>query len=526
MSLIDRSSNFSFSSITPVISPCGQNIAYINGSKLVIRKTETLSLVRVIKIKLKNKSPFIKVSQIQWEHEYNEVSNKIAVLIGNENIIKIYDILDESVDITIIEDDVFGIQNFEWLPPREDETEESAYEGSKQIIVFTEAEISANIYSLDYSRPILSIEKPKFNKILLKPNSNIFSIITLTNNQIYSINLINKSSSIEFFNSVQLSSFLNLTESIQWSPDGQWILCNDASIGGINIQIFSLFNESLSQRKPIFKFIDDFDPLGAIETKWVDNSSILISDHYEQIHYLEFSTGLEISYTIRHRSSVDNTIVWKQDLTLSKYQKKQNYYKIPQISSLPLVSSGIFKFLIKDNYLFSVTKSMPSAVFVWSLSNKVTEPLDVIVTNSKVKDIQLSKNNHLLIVNEDSISIWNSTWSSPLSFPAIIENSGSLVKGATLTELSEGNSSILIWFNDNFNVLKLKLDSSNDFDTISMDTEQFDTIRNGSPALIDDSTNVVKLARGVQQSEWGHNNTASIEVEDTFMNKRRKPLLK
>lgn len=521
MSLVDESARFTYSGHKPVPSPCGRYIAYLNGSKLVIRKSDSLTLDRLIKIKTKNSNGFLRISQITWEPLYNGQSNKVAVLVDNENTVKIYDMNDEKVDISIIEDDVFGIENFQWLPKGE-ESIETAYDGSKQIVVFTKNELYAKIYSLDYSQVLISIEKPKFNKVLIKPNSNIFSIITSKTNGYVVRNYLNNGSSVAHFNNIDIDSVLNLTDSIDWSPNGQWLLCNDSVIGETKVSVYSLFNEVLSQSEALFRYEDVSDPLGAIDVKWGEsNEHVFISDHHEQIHCLDVYTGLNIQYTLQHKPQTETSKIWKQDNINWKYVRKQTSYKFPQIGNLPLHLSGVTKFLVNGNYTFVTVRSMPGVVFIWDVNEEDSnEPEEVLVTNTRIKDMIVANENKdlLLVVNEDSITLWHTEWSSPIVIPWE-DDEGSSLKGACFINATRGSGRIMLWTSTLFEVVQIKLSSTSEFE--GMDSEQIDVIRNGSPALIDDLTHVVELANGVQQSEWGHNNTNTIQLDDTFMTKKQ-----
>ncbi|CAM9015568.1 unnamed protein product [Wickerhamomyces anomalus] len=433
MSLVDESARFTYSGHKPVPSPCGKYIAYLNGSKLVIRKSDLLTLDRLIKIKTKNSSNgFLRISQITWEPLYNGQSNKVAVLIDNENTVKIYDMNDEKVDISIIEDDVFGIEKFQWLPKGE-ESIETAYDGSKQIV----------------------------------PNSNIFSIITSKINGYVVRNYLNNGSSVAHFNNIDIDSVLNLTDSINWSPNGQWLLCNDSVIGETKVSVYSLFNEVLSQSEALFRYEDVSDPLGAIDVKWGE----VINSHKLEICLLHLS--------------------------------------------------GVSKFLVNGNYTFVTVKSMPGVVFIWDVNEEDSnEPKEVLVTNTKIKDMIVANENKdlLLVVNEDSITLWHTEWSSPIVIPWE-DDEGSSLKGACFINATRGSARIMLWTSNLFEVVQIKLSSTSEFE--GMDSEQIDVIRNGSPALIDDLTHVVELANGVQQSEWGHNNTNTIQLDDTFMTKKQ-----
>lgn len=518
MSIVDESARFTYSGIRPVPSPCGRYLAYLNGSKLAIRRTDVLTLDRLFKINTKSTNNFFRVTQVSWEPEYDGQSNKVAILIDNENTIKIYDVRNEDVDISITEDDVFGIEKFEWLP-KGHKAEETAYDGSKLIVVFTRNELYARIYSLDYSQVLISVEKPKFNKILIKPNSDIFSIVTSKSNGYVVQNFVNTGSSVSHFNVIELDSFLNPTDSLEWSPNGQWLLCNDSVIGEMKISVCSLFNQALSQNGPLFSLRDNIDPLGAIDVLWGGgDDTVLVSDHHENIHCLTVSTGLSIDSTLQHRSQTGSARIWKQDGT-GKYARKLENYRIPQINALPLHLKGINKFLLNGDYLFVTTKSMPQSVFIWDLSKGSKEPMEVLLSTSRTKDIVVSQNNGnlLLVVNEDSVSLWHTDWLSPLNVWQARDYE-SFLKGACLSNVTKGSARIMIWTSESFELVHVKLSSSTEFE--GMDSKQTDMIRNGSPALVDDLTHVVELANGVQQSEWGRNNTNTIQLDDTFMNRR------
>ncbi|KAH3675175.1 hypothetical protein WICMUC_002831 [Wickerhamomyces mucosus] len=518
MSIIDRSSKFSFSQHTPIGSPCGLYIAYINGSNLLIRYAPTLECTRSVQLSKR----FVKITQIQWEPIYEGRSTKIALLISSESKVKILDVEDEKVNIDIMEDEIIGIEKFQWLNSGE-RAKETAYQRSKQIIIFNRNDVSAKLYSLDYQVPLYEFSKPRYNKLILRSKSHKYAVVTESDKtEILLNNLINYGSTSRLLYKTNLGHYMNL-EDVIISPNSQWVLCNDKGQNQIHLRIFPIIQ---SHSNPIFEYKDTYDPLGALQADFLQIGSedqndydVLFSDHFEQINQLRLSANLNQIASYRHTSNLlDSTIIFRQNLENTKYIKKLNPFKIPQLANLPIHFRGILKFLVKDRFLFSVANSMPGTVFIWDLaSDDDRGPLYVIVTNSKIKDIQLH-NEYLLILNERSISFWKEN-SLPISI-----NPNSQILTARMIQIGEKACKLLVSdINKSFFLLELEI-TANNKRTVSqfqdMDTEQIDLIRRGSPQLTNDLTKVKELARIVQQNEWGLSDSMLIN-EDTFQRKKK-----
>ncbi|CDR45449.1 CYFA0S18e01860g1_1 [Cyberlindnera fabianii] len=524
MSLIDVSSKFSFTNTRPVCSPCGHYIAYIHSTRVIIRETTTLERVRTIPLSVTGE--FVKVGQIAWEPMNDGRSRKFAIVLQSAHCVKVFDVIDDQCDVLIQEDELFGVDKVEWLSSGRDPIE-TAYSGSKQIAVYSDAGLMLKVYSLDYYRsPLLEIEKPVGN-IITRHAENMWSVVAMRDQRLTLIGLLNRGSESNVIYQTQLKD-VSSVEKFVVSPDSKWIACLEKVLSKISISVFSLMGDVTGSSGSLLRYTSYSDPLGGIDVEFVDDDTLLVSDHKDNLHLLSISNGLALTQTLSHNANVHNTDVWRQNNDNTKFLKRSSPISVPRIENLPYHSQGVSKFKVSGSYIIATTHSMPTTAFIWRINDTLREPVTVLITNSTIRNIETdpSTQDFFIISTEDSICLWDATTiisssNQPITLPVYTDNNSQL-RGLQIVSSTQTTIKILAWTSDrNFFVLQSRL-SHNPTQTFdNMDTQEISLLRRGSPALVDDSSRIMDLAAGVQQSEWGQNLTKSLHIDDTFLGRKR-----
>lgn len=493
--VMEASSKFSFTHYKPVVSPCGHSIAFVNASRLIIRSTHTQATLRTVQLS----EGFIKVTQISWEPPFKGISSKLAILLANEERIRVVDV-QGTVDAFIEEDDVFGIERFEWLGLG-DSPEETAYTGSKQLAVYTESGLMVKIYSLDYHSCIMELDKPICDLI---QRGDRWSVVTLNERSLKLTTCFNEGSQSRILYKSDLTGVSNV-ERCLICPSGKWLLSSEESLEGTSLKVFTMMGDITGRIGPLLKHQSIADPLGPTNIVFIDDNTVIYGDHLEQVHKLDVLQGLYETDTLAH-DSIES--MWRQSGDTTVYTKRPS---VPPQIALPLTSRGVNKLLQAGDYLITTVNSMPTTAFVWKSS-----VCEAIVTNTRIRDVLIPSSAIpiAVIISEDSVTIWNE--SNPISIPA---HSESPIRGAQIIRATQSTLSLMLWHADKtFFTMQTKLTQQSQFD--NMDTSEISLLRRGSPMLTDDLSRVVELAAAVQQNEWGH--TTGLQVEDTFQNRRER----
>lgn len=510
MSLIDTSSPFSFSQYKPTLSPCSNFIAFINTSKVIIRSAHTLERLRTISLS----KQFTKVSQLTWEPLFEGKCTKLAVLISNEQRIKIVDVEDTTVDVEFQEDDVSDICHFEWLTQGKSPVE-TAYRGCKQIAVFNTLGLLMKLYSLDNRDCLLELAKPLTGLIQRTDGTCLWSVVSHSGMKLVVNHYENIGSHSRLVYKSELSGITNLGKYLQ-SPNSRWLLCTDELLNGVNINLYTIMGDITGVIGPVLKYHNNSDLLEMTQWLFIDDDTLCYGDHLARVHILKVSKGLQSVQTLKHPSVLKNGNVWRQNGQCSKYSHRPIPFSIPQLS-LSRCDRGVNRLHHAAGYLLTTTEMMLSTVFIWGIGQD--EPLGAIIMNTKILDVVIPSSlvPMAVITSDDSITVWQGDQLPvciPLSLP-----SGSSLRGCQIIRASQSSISMMIYTSDRaMFTVQIKLGSiGSQFE--NMDTQEISLLRRGSPMLTDDLTKVVELAAAVQQREWGQ--TSALQVDDTFQGRHK-----
>jgi hypothetical protein len=414
------------------------------------------------------------------------------------------------MDVVIQEDEVFGMEKFEWLDAGMT-PKDTAYHGSKQILIYSENGLIAKLYSLDYKTCLLEVEKPMGSLIHRQYGSSIWSIISRMDRKLIVTHLINQGSESHVVYRSQITGLTNMELCIA-SPNGKWLLCSDQLLGGVSFQLFTIMGDITGNNGSVLRYSSQSDQFGATEIMFIDDDTICFGDHQEQAHILKISQGLQKTHSLSHQRLTKAANIWRQNHECSKYTKKPQLFSLPRISNLGLPDRGVSNIQVAGGYILTRANSMPSTLFIWKL-DEYDHPSEVIITNTKLREIlRPSKAVPLsVIISEDSISIWTPNM-APLSIPIHLSQ-GTVIRGSQIIKTTKSTLTFMVWTSDKeFFTIQTRLTSKSQFD--NMDTQEISIMRRGSPMLTNDLTHVIELAAAVQQNEWGQ--TTGLNVEDTF----------
>ncbi|CCG22823.1 hypothetical protein CORT_0B11240 [Candida orthopsilosis Co 90-125] len=182
----------------------------------------------------------------QWEYNYKgKDCEKLAVLVRNMAALFFLDINKyEASSVLIRQPQYEGIESFQWLPPTDHE-KKTGYANSSQIVLFSELNLSANIYSLDCTRRLFTIDKPINDRIIYRRTSSGSFWCMLADTFEYNVpptmyQFSNLRSFSLLMNSARLHNFVSEEVRVDWSPSGNWlqILDQNEALSGHNLKVY------------------------------------------------------------------------------------------------------------------------------------------------------------------------------------------------------------------------------------------------------------------------------------------------
>ncbi len=543
INFLSTSSSFTYTTnIPPKVSKCGKYIAYVNSCRLVIRTTKSLATKKIVTNnellentgvnnnkntfsdnKRNSKAEWADIHDIIWESidtsstingiEHTEKqSGKLAVIMGDD-IIKVYDIYSDSA--VTIRQGYGGIEKLEWLMSDSD----SKNKRSNLLLVYSENELYATMWSLQYNEKLFDILRPKSPcHVLNRPGRSTISIITrpdthdyITNYTILKENsLISKLNTFETHNPSKKNQnympFVDIqTDLSKWSKSGKWLLIVDNSVLGLKMGLFNLFGFGETKNDAMMKFnstaLSERDRIkygsfwelnlgpSLIEWYWDksrDKELIFVGDDNENI--VIFDILFDITAIIFHNSLIsddDTVIIWKliERRVISKenhldYQLVRQPFQVPQVSQQGFLlpnGSGIklMKFSPDGLLLAVVCGSMPETLFIWDVSilkmSKGTLEegkrgvISVITHPKPIQDLEFHPSfPDLLYIGfygkANYFSIWSYHWNKPYS---IVNNGLDSITGINwipdYESILKDQVEILCWNSNSFNKIQLRL---------------------------------------------------------------------
>ncbi|KSA01055.1 uncharacterized protein AC631_03179 [Debaryomyces fabryi] len=198
-------------------------------------------------------------------------SSKFGIVLEKLSMLLIFDIREYSDPIVIHQTNNEGIEDFQWIPPTEKDTEDKddepgAYTNCKQLLIFTKHNLQVKLFSLDCTQMLWKIDKPISNEILIRPGlkNTIWSLVVNSELPITSdaapviCHFYNEGSISNLLYKFKFSTNTSHTM-VNWSDSGKW-LCNLNSVDSLFGFDLQIYNSLGVYRKP-FNQVSDF-PIG------------------------------------------------------------------------------------------------------------------------------------------------------------------------------------------------------------------------------------------------------------------------
>lgn len=222
------------------LSPCKRFIGQIQpvGNLIVLNIFNVLDdnlhrsfkMIDMIQSKFSfNQTPTLLDLSFQWEHNHEgRECEKLAVLVKNMAALFILDIHKDEASLVLVRQPQHeGISSFQWLPPTGIE-KKTGYSNSLQIVLFSENNLSAKLYSLDCTSKLFTIHKPFNDHIINRKRSSGSFWCILADTFEYNVpptvyQFLNTGPLSILMNSTRLQNFISEEAYINWSPSGNWL---------------------------------------------------------------------------------------------------------------------------------------------------------------------------------------------------------------------------------------------------------------------------------------------------------------
>lgn len=223
----------------------------------------------------------LSVTQLKWESSKDAECTKFGIILESQTYTMLMVLLlNQPHEPIIIHQPVReGIASFDWINPvksNEDgeEEESGAYSNCKQVVIFSKHRLVARVYSLECTHILFELPKPVYVQTLIKPNSNIWLVITTQTDQ-------NLPFIYHFYNHGSVSTMLTKFQlqtlpgsDISWSKSGKWLLNFDFSnqLYGYQLQVYTslgIFKPRLTTKLKGDPFVD-LDMTHADENRLLD----------------------------------------------------------------------------------------------------------------------------------------------------------------------------------------------------------------------------------------------------------------
>lgn len=529
---MEISSSFSYTAhCPPEISGNGRYIAYVTGSQLIIRSSQSLATKRIISLPHEFAR---RVSLIRWDNCIPDSSEDRLALATAEEI-RTFSIdktgdpennnsSNASAGSSTILPGNEGIANIEWWSCRYSPSvvhQEDSNNDSQivRLVVYSKAALKISIWSSDGLE--LELPSPKFSSkidnvggggsssfsLLCRPlSSDIVQIIDLQNLAVSRVkNLVQTFS---------LHGCLDIKDA-KWSPNGKWLASTDTPSMGYRVCVWGRDGTLVHT----YSGVDE--ELGAQSIKWLSDRYLLIGDLYEQVVVLDTLTYQPVAI-IKHGDGIyDQEVpVWAEDANSESGRIRYRLHPMPFLPAKLPDNGGIFQMEVSlDNSLLATqVSSMPFTVFIWSLElhtdKREVSLLSCMTHSSVINTIAWNSDSSALLITPSEgglVGIWRRyNQSLPLLQELSIE-----------ADFSSPNLKSALWIPSSNKFLFF--DSRNFSVGQTANTDNNDNIncpssREGSPQLLqDDDTKVRDIVNGVQQTEWTEDPNL-MEVEDTFHN--------
>ncbi|KAI5966634.1 hypothetical protein KGF57_000598 [Candida theae] len=394
------------------LSPCKNHVAQIQPlpDSIVLSIFQTpqnklhrsFQVLEVIRSKYStNDIPTTLDISFAWEYKQSgKECQKLAVLVKNMAAVFILDIDKDEASSVLIRHPISElIESIEWIPPTVHQ-KDTGYANSTQLVLFSEYNLSANLYSLDCTRKLCTVYKPIDDGIIIRKTSTGSYWCLIADTFEYNVpptlyQFLNTGSVSILVNSVRLQNFMSEEALVDWSTSGNWlqILDRNDTLSSYNLKVYGSngsFGPDLTKPVVQLEFYNEVKEKGEIMVSKGGVHSCWCSSGETELLLLARVIGPYLE--IRGVSMRLLKVVLHVTKTLEEVAAKRNSFGVVKISYLhPLVFVQLgnhivylFKFDIDDTALHYVT---------W------------IETQSSILDI-LSDESRCFIVSEHQIVLY------------------------------------------------------------------------------------------------------------------------
>ncbi|RDL39390.1 WD40-containing protein [Venustampulla echinocandica] len=515
-------------------SPDGAYIATILPSKLSIRKTATLEIIRAISL-----PPELSAS-ISW---FLWSPSSARLLVASTDNIRVYspsnsqfsaNIKNPTSDTTKITFVAFGATDDE-------------------ICVFSEFGIQLSVINLNTSKSV-DILAPKLyhpavagKGFAYRPKTQNLALLTRSGGKdIISIHARDVSGVMRSWHPETVDA-----QGIAWSPDGKWLVVWESAAQGHRLFVYTADGHLFKVwNGPIPVLDEDGDiELGA-GIKLFDwnrtGTHMAVGDYSRRVTILSVPSFVE-SMKILHPTAITPTEtlqVWQEQVLLSQHggfgrkfvRATQVLY--PPTSSTPPNSNvdekagtNIMSFDNSGTLLATRTENMPTTIWIWDIGTKILRA--VMIMHAPIARVTWHPSiGGVLMIrceNEDSrglVHLWDPSWENPEIIDFAAQMGGNKVLGKTIARwLNTQSASPAMLFSDLHDYLLASISGSDDDDLPWQDgpTREFDIYgqRQESPlnlVPVNEKRGSHKISVDALMEDDGFTkmSSGSDEVEDTF----------
>ncbi|KAK7525932.1 uncharacterized protein IWZ02DRAFT_488891 [Phyllosticta citriasiana] len=395
----------------PVASSDGAYVASLLGSRLQIRATCSLSIVRSIPLpstlNVKN------LPIVRWSPLHSHSDRIHRVLLADETNVRVWDLRDGQWS-AVINNGSGGmgkIVNAEFGP------------SADEVLVFSDFAARLTVWSLSGGRSV-EIKDPKFSKdaasICFKPGDGVLALLSRPGSQ--DTLTLHAPKTYLVLKTVALPS--TDARGLKWSPDGKWLAIWDTPSMGLRVMIYTA--DGYLYRTYTGEDDGGLRGLGIKTVSWSPKSDFLAVGSYDSRVTLlgtrTFSPIVFLDHTPLVQLAGGN--VWQEQVPATS---KRDYTiaaqpieapVVPATASQPLSKVGISVVIFNGDGTLVATRddSMPTCVWIWDLARLAART--VLIQHAPVKSLSWHPNiPNLLLVqcahDEPVVYLWEAAENRP-----------------------------------------------------------------------------------------------------------------
>ncbi|ESZ97634.1 hypothetical protein SBOR_1978 [Sclerotinia borealis F-4128] len=400
-------------------SPNGEYIATILTSKLNIRETRSLEIIRAIPLPSELTSS---LTSFLWSSSSNRL------LVASADVIRVFSPSDNNFSATI-------------TCPTSGTTKSTfiLFGGTDdEVCIFSDFGLKLTIFNLGTSRSV-DISSPKLfapgtaaKGISHRPRSGNLALLTRSGGK--DVISIHKPGSLEV-----IRSWLPETidaQGITWSPDGRWITIWESASQGHKLLVYTAdghLYKVWSGPTPILDEEKDIALGAGIKViEWSQTAThIAIADYSRKLVLLAapaFSESMILSH-IPSVNPTDTLHIWNEQILPSpnggftrEFVRAKQSTSPPTATAIPTAEpktgTNMITFDISGTLLATKVEEMPSAVWVWDVESRSLRAL--LILHAPVARVTFHPSiNELLMIrcegeeNKGRVQLWDPSWEAP-----------------------------------------------------------------------------------------------------------------